>query len=256
MPAPERAAPATVTTTDLLKCVAIVCMVLDHIGHFLFPDEPGWRVVGRLAAPVFFFLIGYGRIWAVPRSWLAFGLILTALDIASPQGSQHLNILIVFATLRILFALAGPWLRLRWQHPWLLAGLFALALPFAGEWIEYGMEGPLIALAGWLAREAADTPDEGRERALLQARLMLGLALAVYFGIESVDYGFRDLWLKAFIGLVAGLGYALATFRRADVPLAAPTPVLAGIRLGGRWSLEIYALHLIALYLLFWTPPA
>ncbi len=253
---PTLATVQPVTTTDLLKCAAVVCMVLDHIGHFIFPDEPGWRVVGRLAAPVFFFLIGYARSWSVPRSWLVFGAILTALDLASPQGSQHLNILLVFALLRLFFAMAGPTLRRQWQFPFLAGCVFALFLPFAGEWIEYGMEGPLIALAGWMAREAADAPADLHERLRLQARIALGLALAVYFGMESVDYGFRGLWLKTFIVLMAGLGYALATFRRAEVSLAAPAPVLAGIRAAGRWSLEIYALHLIALYLLFWTPPA
>lgn len=244
----------SVTTTDLLKCAAIVCMVLDHIGHFIYPDEPGWRVFGRLAAPVFFFLIGYSRSWTVPRSWLVFGAILTTFDLVSPQGSGNLNILIVFAGLRLFFGLAGPTLRRQWQFPFLAGCVFVLLLAVAGKWIEYGMEGPLIALAGWMAREAAQAGGDVRESLRWQARIMLGAALAVYFGMESFDYGFRGLWLKTFIVLLAGLGYALATFRRADVPLAAPAPLLAGIRICGRWSLEIYALHLIALFILFWTP--
>lgn len=43
-----------------LKFVALVCMILDHIGEFV-PDSPIWfRYVGRLAAPIFFYCSAWG----------------------------------------------------------------------------------------------------------------------------------------------------------------------------------------------------
>ena len=48
-----------VDCTDWLKCAALVCAMLDHFGHFFMDDDRWWGVVGRLAAPTFFFLIGY-----------------------------------------------------------------------------------------------------------------------------------------------------------------------------------------------------
>src|SRR3954451_20378841 len=49
-----------VTTTDLWKLVGLVLVLIDHWG-LLFADDPSWRVVGRAAAPIFFFFIGLAR---------------------------------------------------------------------------------------------------------------------------------------------------------------------------------------------------
>lgn len=43
-----------------LKFIAIVTMVIDHIGLALFPDELIWRYIGRISFPIFAFLIVEG----------------------------------------------------------------------------------------------------------------------------------------------------------------------------------------------------
>jgi len=43
-----------------IKIVAIVTMTIDHIGFFLFPDSNIFRIIGRIAMPLFAFLIAYG----------------------------------------------------------------------------------------------------------------------------------------------------------------------------------------------------
>ena len=45
---------------NLLKALAIVFMTIDHIGLFLFPSHLGFRIIGRLAAPIFTYLIVQG----------------------------------------------------------------------------------------------------------------------------------------------------------------------------------------------------
>src|SRR3954447_328831 len=83
-----------VTTTDLWKLVGLVLVLIDHWG-LLFADDPSWRVVGRAAAPIFFFFIGLARTRQVPWSWVILGLGLTAgreLDLghwAREDQSQH-----------------------------------------------------------------------------------------------------------------------------------------------------------------------
>lgn len=63
-----------------LKILAMALMLLDHMGLALFP-EPGWmRVLGRLAFPIFAFLIAQGYqhtrdFRRYCRRLLAFGLI-------------------------------------------------------------------------------------------------------------------------------------------------------------------------------------
>lgn len=43
-----------------IKLIAIITMVIDHIGAFLFPEQLIFRMVGRLSFPLFSFLIANG----------------------------------------------------------------------------------------------------------------------------------------------------------------------------------------------------
>lgn len=43
-----------------LKCIAIITMLTDHVGAVLFPDEMSFRIIGRIAFPIFCFLIVEG----------------------------------------------------------------------------------------------------------------------------------------------------------------------------------------------------
>ena len=43
-----------------LKLIALIAMTVDHVGMLLFPYEAWFRVVGRLAFPIFAYMIGEG----------------------------------------------------------------------------------------------------------------------------------------------------------------------------------------------------
>ena len=106
-----------VTTTDLWKLVGLLLVLIDHWG-LLFADDPSWRVVGRAAAPIFFFFIGLARTRQVPWSWVILGLGLTAVESwtsGTGLGKINLNILINFAYVRLLL----PEVEQRvMPHPW------------------------------------------------------------------------------------------------------------------------------------------
>jgi len=42
---------------ELLKWIAIIAMTIDHIGYIFFPDDITLRIVGRLAFPIFGFIL-------------------------------------------------------------------------------------------------------------------------------------------------------------------------------------------------------
>ena len=44
----------------MLKIIAMICMVFDHVGAALFPEAEWMRIVGRIAMPIFAFCIAEG----------------------------------------------------------------------------------------------------------------------------------------------------------------------------------------------------
>ena len=47
-------------SSNVLKLLACVFMVIDHVGFRFFPYDVEWRIVGRLAFPIFAFMIAEG----------------------------------------------------------------------------------------------------------------------------------------------------------------------------------------------------
>lgn len=45
-----------------LKCIAMVCMLIDHTGAVLFPQYRIMRIIGRLAFPIYCFLLVEGAV--------------------------------------------------------------------------------------------------------------------------------------------------------------------------------------------------
>jgi len=45
---------------DILKVIAMVTMLVDHIGYLFFPSMMIFRTIGRIAFPIFAYLIGIG----------------------------------------------------------------------------------------------------------------------------------------------------------------------------------------------------
>lgn len=45
---------------DLLKLLAAVFMVADHVGAVFFPQQVGWRIAGRIVFPIFAYYIALG----------------------------------------------------------------------------------------------------------------------------------------------------------------------------------------------------
>ena len=43
-----------------LKIIGMIAMTIDHMGYFLFPNIAGFRIIGRIAYPIFAYMIAEG----------------------------------------------------------------------------------------------------------------------------------------------------------------------------------------------------
>jgi uncharacterized membrane protein len=246
-PARARGDDVRITTTDILKCVGVAAFLIDHTGVFFDPAEPWWRLLGRVAAPIFFFLVGFARTRRVPWTWFILGTALT-ITVGAWFGWPILNILLNFALLRGVVLPAVE--RHVMPQPWrmaLLALLCMVAVDATDVILEYGTEGWLWAFAGQAQRRALESGDPFRTR---MRDALLAAASVTYIVREVHDYAFDGWQTAILVGLVILLALRFAQFRRSDSGIPAPQPIPAIVRFCGRASLEIYALTLFGMQIL------
>ena len=86
---------------NVLKIIAMISMLIDHVGYYLFPSLLALRAIGRLAFPIFAYMIAEGcthtrNRWRYFLTVAGIGIVCqtTAFLVA---GSLHLEILCTFA---------------------------------------------------------------------------------------------------------------------------------------------------------------
>jgi hypothetical protein len=156
---------------DTLKLLALVTMLIDHIGYMYFPNEVLFRIIGRLAFPIFAYQIalGYSRTSNLKKYVLRLSLFALITQIPysffSPDirfNPIHFNVLFTFiVAIGLLCAYDMGILNIKifiknknYKH--LIYGIFLLALAviiitlpevlsfmIKGFYLEYG----LLALA-------------------------------------------------------------------------------------------------------------
>ena len=200
--------PQAVDNADWLKTAAIISVSVGHFGYFFIEDDSWWSVFGRLAAPTFFFLMGYAQTRTVPLRWIWLGVILTLLESWNAKWTWVApNILLSLALIRS----GRPYVQILLQrHGWaafafLVSALLAV-LPIAGNIVDYGSEGWLWALFGLCQRMYVDsrsvTDVDGpaqssappapamKENAGLMRLLACFAAVVAYVWQEQSEYSF------------------------------------------------------------------
>jgi len=246
--------PRAVDNTDWLKTAAIILVVVDHIGYFFIEDADWWSVFGRLAAPSFFFLLGYARTRKVPLHWIWLGIILTLLDSWNNDWTWVApNILFSM----VLIRLARPRVKMFLQsHGWiafavLVSVLFAV-LPIAAEIVDYGAEGWLWALFGIYQRVYVDGKARNTARPVnamtpnpdLMRCLACSIAAVIYVWQEQLEFLFTPVQLNAVILGVSFMSIALFLFQRGPSRFQPPEPIAGALHFLGRHTLEVYVIQL------------
>ncbi|HEY4035600.1 MAG TPA: TraX family protein [Ktedonobacteraceae bacterium] len=92
-------------TTFQIKLIAITCMVIDHVGLFFFPQILLFRIVGRLAFPLFAWLIANGAYYSKNTKQYLVRLLFFALVAQMPFIVINRLVDPSFWALNILFTL-------------------------------------------------------------------------------------------------------------------------------------------------------
>ena len=88
-------------TGNMLKLIAALSMLLDHGGLLFFPREMGFRIAGRLAFPIFAFMIAEGCHYTRSR-WRYWGMIAALAAVCQgvyyfAAGDTYLSVLVTFS---------------------------------------------------------------------------------------------------------------------------------------------------------------
>ena len=251
-----------VDNTDWLKIAAIILVSVDHFGYFFIENDLWWSTFGRLAAPTFFFLLGYAQTRIVPLNWIWLGVILTLLDSWNNDWTWVApNILLSFALIRV----ARPYLQIIVQrHGWVAFAVLVAALiaaqPMAAKIVDYGSAGWLWALFGFYqriyannrsdtgvagaAQSPAPVPGSKAGNAGLMRLLACLVAAVFYVWQEQMEFQFPEVNFTAFVLGIAILSLCLCLFTRGPSRIQPPEPMAGALRFIGRHTLEIYAIQL------------
>jgi len=236
--------PSEITSYDLLKALAVLLMIIDHVGYYFFPEEGWLRLIGRMCVPMWFFLIGYAQSRDLGLTLWGGALILVLANVITGMTVIPLNILGSMILVRLLL---DPVMKLALRSVSALFGigfiLMFLILP-SSVLTEYGTLGLLLAMYGYMVRRKGEFSNQLEEIFPFAAYVVF-----VFTVFQMVNFGFDQQQVIVLGSGIAVVMAALYLFRPATFPgltAALPGPAVWLVQLLGRRTLEIYVLHLVA----------
>lgn len=229
--------------TSFLKLLALILMLIDHLGASLLPEIPELRIIGRMAFPIYAWCLVVGSV-KTHSAW-KYGLRLLLMAIVSqPLYMMALNhtwadMNILFTLLLALVCIQG--FRAKWMYSqiWVPVLCYA-ALGFLK--VDYGWKGLTFIIVLYLARETRS----GLCAAFLAYALFWGTGSSVIRSIFGIPLSFASL---------AGIGPVISAFFRLQgmIWLALPLiaiPTHSEIHIPKWMGYGLYPLHLVLLIIL------
>ena len=153
-------------TGNQLKLIALAAMTIDHIGVQFFPQSAILRIIGRLALPIFAYMIAQGCRYTKNKHRYLATIAGVALGCQTvyffAMGSLYQCILVTFSlSIALIFALDAAikkpsFMRisaalLTFLSVWFISDMLPRFLP--GFYVDYGFFGILLPVLIWLGRD-------------------------------------------------------------------------------------------------------
>lgn len=242
---------SNLTSYDFLKFVALIFMLCDHVGAFFIPDEPWLRAIGRLSFPIFFFLAGYASDSKIKTDIIWGAMILIVGGAILGSYSFPLNALVSYILVKMFIRVSAEKTFSGWEPLlYMVAALMFLIWP-TNQLFEYGSFAILLGMMGYAVRHSDKIHIKRWMKILLFTVSILSMS------IGQIIFHRFDMVKGIFcIGGFSIMGYILYHFRYIEYPKLTnmlTAPVSKIIQFGGRYTLELYVFHLLAIkaYLLY-----
>lgn len=222
--------------SNKLKIIAIITMLIDHIGAVLFPSILIFRIIGRISFPIFGFLIVQGALHTKNKSKYLTRLLLFALISEIPYDLAFSKSLFDFKNQNIFFtlslALVGIFLIKRMKEEknyiettsWIFV-LLALAKVIN---VDYSYIGVLFIIMMYVLRKN-------------NVSMLLALSLSfVFMSLEPIlGKGFNPIYLLSLFAIFSVVPIYFYNGKKGKMPKVAQM----GFYL-------FYPIHLIVLYVI------
>jgi TraX protein len=237
-----------INSHDLVKILAILTMIVDNAGLFLMYDNIWMRVIGRMAAPLFFYLVGYSGSYKFKYQILALGIGLCLIKLFVSDNPSlignilPLDILINFVLIKAILNRFDP-AKLRTGYLILILAVLVLIGEQTRAFVEYGSLGLAIAIGSRLIYKNHQFGKPWIIIATTAHYLIQGNSLLLSWPEVSMKVMLLAIALLVLIfalSLLLFLKYELRTFTVGSAPLRTIAIYIS------RYSLQIYFFHLAA----------
>lgn len=235
--------PDNLTSYDFLKSLAVITMIIDHIGYYFFPEQIEWRIIGRTSLPIWLFLIGYARSREISSlMWLGAGALIIS-DLVVGMPILALNIIITIILVRLVldgtieFALMGR------QNMFLIIMALGITVLPTVFLFDYGTQALLFAMFGYMVRHQSRLRFSNE-----MIILFMGVAFTIYVSYQKLIMGMDTTEAFTMGAGVFLICLMLTQFRSKEYPEITkkmPTVLTSPIKIMGRYTLEIYVMHLL-----------
>lgn len=237
----RKSLPKEITSYDVLKAVAVLLMIVDHIGYYFYPDEQWFRVVGRMCVPIWFFLVGYARSRDFsPILWVGGGILIVS-NFVVGMGVLPLNILFTIVFVRVV--LDHVFLRMLKSRIDAFMGWLTLMLVLLPTYFlfEYGTAALILAFIGYIARNKDILKKEYGFYGVRSHVWVFGSAFAFFVSQVLFMGYFSPIQYACLFGGLTSMSWGL--YCHFEPKTFTTKSYLVSFL--GRYTLEIYVVHLM-----------